>query len=292
MSGYIIPIAFVAMLSFAVSDTLTKGMVFKVGKQKLALYILGFGLLPVAAFYFMAPEPAVPFPIIALSILVGIAFGIADILFYKTFETEQITTTAVLSELPPAFLIILGIAAFGEKLSAINALGMLIIFTGAVLVMKKNGFSINRLVLPAVAAFCIWTIYWVAMAYAISITGNYTEPIAIVRLAGFFTVAMCVLFLPSKEKMPKANLNVARSILYSLPSIMLVAVGGILDGLGNILYGADIGMGAIAISSAIVALVPLAIGITGRIFYKDRLSSLQLIGFTMMVIGAIAISFA
>ena len=290
MLSYAVLFAIMAVLSFSVGDVFQKSLAEKIDSYKAALFISGVGVLPLLAGYFLFPEPPVPLVTMAASAVTGIFFGLAYILLYRTFETEQVTVTIALAELPPALLVVLGIFAYGEGISEVGVLSIVLIFIGVALLITEEGMSINKRMTSAVLAFVIWAAYWGIMSYAISTSGNFIEPIAAVRIVSVVTLGAFVLMKGRKRVRGRAY--VRRNAISSLPAFAIIAIGGIADGLGNMMQGATISINQIVIGSAIVALVPVGVGILGYVFYRDRLDSLQLLGFALMIVGAVALAMA
>jgi adenosylcobyric acid synthase len=75
--------------------------------------------------------------------------------------------------------------------------------------------------------------------------------------------------------------------------VFLLALAAMVDASGDFLFSYVTGTNALAIGSALTALTPMAAAfIGGLLIYKDKLTDSQLVGFVIMVAGALVLSLA
>lgn len=286
MFSYVLLAAFVALGFWALDDFLLKRIITKLGVIRPAIMMIGFGVIPIIILT-LAGSFAIPsLYVIILSIVAGIFFFLGYILDFKSLETEQVTNTIALGELQSAIIVLFGIFALAENASPIVILGIVIVFVGAVLVGIERRMRFNKKLLPAVFANVSWAIYWVILSFAILSYHSFVVPLLIARSAGFIGIAASVAIFGLSTKKGK---KVSKAALgYSAIALMLMI--GIFDSIGNLSFGYVALSNIIAIGASITALVPVIVGVLGKVFYKDKLTLIQLLGFTMCVIGAIVIS--
>ena len=146
--------------------------------------------------------------------------------------------------------------------------------------MKLNGHLI-----PAALGQVAFAGYWILLSSSIIGSGQIATPIIISRLAG--TVFMVLLFAAFRKPVPHRRMSNGRSIVKY--AVALGAIAGIMDGIGNGLYATVVTLGQLAVAGIIISFSPLLTILLARIFYRERLSKLQLAGMVIAVAGAIAL---
>ncbi len=282
-SGLIV--AFAALMFLSSDVVIAKHLTKRLGKFRYSVGILGIGIIPMLLYLFAAGIPSVNLQIILLSLVAGVFLGSGYALYYKALETEQVTNVSALGQIQPGLLLLFGIFALGEHVNVVEVAGIIAIFVGSFLILRTRGIEINREMMPVIIANVSWTIYWIFMNYSISLYGGYTLPLLIARSFGFVLMLAYVLATGSMEAGSTHRLSAGRNLVF----ILLIS-SGMLDSLMNISFGFVVGVGLIAIGSAILAVSPMVVALLGRLIYRDRITYLQKMGLVIAVAGAIAIS--
>ena len=68
-------------------------------------------------------------------VLSGIATGLSWLCYYRALQLGEVSKVAPIDKLSVVFAIILGIVVLGEKLTWVNGLGGLLIFSGAMIIV-------------------------------------------------------------------------------------------------------------------------------------------------------------
>jgi drug/metabolite transporter (DMT)-like permease len=283
--------AFSATALWLVSNILSKKVSVSLGFITMSAIVLPLGMLPMAIGIAVVGVHAIPIYSIVIAALAGIFLTLGFLLLYKTLETEQLTNTVALGELQPAILVLFGIFALGESVNMIQAVSMMIIFAGAVLVVTVEGLSINKKLIPACFAMLSWALYWVLITYSVHASGStFSMPVLVSRITG--SAIAIAYFAANKGKVMKymhsAFSGRRRRELGII--VAFVSIIAIVDASGDFIFAYVTASNALAIGSALTALSPIAASIAGFFIYKDRLTAPQLAGFAIMVVGALSLA--
>ncbi len=264
----------------------SKYITTRLGKYKYAVMILGIGVIPTLLYFLITGGLGIPsLKVALLTILGSVFFGTGFVLFYKAMETQQITNAAVLGEVQPLILLIFGVIVLGEPITAFEALGALAIFAGAFLVLTTEKMKINWLLIPIILANICWATYWILLTYAIQFYGGEAVPVLLARACAFLFVFAYALRTRQIEKSIKRPTTFRHSaILYGF-----LAMSILLDSSINILFGFVVSLNLVALGSILLAAGPLLTSVFGRIFFNDKLTKAQKIGFVLALIGAVSI---
>ncbi|MDE1857430.1 MAG: EamA family transporter [Candidatus Micrarchaeota archaeon] len=287
MFWYATAFAVATMLFLALDDVISKRVAEHLGTYKSSMIILGVAMLPPIVAVAIFGAGGLTAQVFGLAAIGGIFLGAGYVLIYKSLESEQVTNTMALYEISPAVLIIAGVFLFGEPIDAIEAASILVIAIGAFLITTNEKFRFKSAFLPAIAGNVLLAVYSPFMALAIQDSHDIMGPILIAWALSFIvSLAAFMLFFERHggHRIKRISGKTMRSLLG------WGVLAGIFDGLGGIAFGAVALLNVLVIGGAMEALVPGLIGVLGRIFYKDRLTVPQLIGFVVMIAGATAIS--
>jgi drug/metabolite transporter (DMT)-like permease len=270
---------------WGLEDALSKKPVDAIGISITTIIILLSGLIPIAiiALFYDAPMTNIE---LALSSVAGIFWGLGFILIYKSVSTENVTSTYVINEILPAAIILFGVLGLKEHISSLNSVLMAFIFIGAVLVMLMDSLKLNKRLLYALFANFSWAVFWILMITTIDMSRHFAMPLLIARVIA--TAAIALFFIGVLKKSGTKNVLKKfpkRSMLY-LPFAIAIFIG-VIDGLGNDMFGFVSTTNLVALGGGIIAISPIVVALLGRIWYKDRLVVVQWIGFGIMVIAAI-----
>ena len=285
---YVIIAALSASLLWGFEDALSKKPVSKLGISLTTSIILVVGLLPFAIVAMLYPSSMTYFGIV-LSAIAGLFWGAGFMLIYKSVSTENVTSTFVINEILPAIIILFGIIGLGEKISLMNSLLIVVIFCGSVIVMLSENLKFNLRLLSAVLANISWGLFWVLMIEVIHTSGSFAEPLLIARIVAAAAVVV-FFFISSNRVRHTAKTRHLPAIRSLYIPIAMAALIGIIDALGNDAFGFVSTTSFVAIGAGIIAISPIFVALLGRLFYKDKLRSLQWTGFGIMVVAAILLA--
>lgn len=275
----------ITVVAWAISLTLERRIASIAGNLRGALLVLFAGIFPILLFFLISNFSMSPYEVL-LSLASGILLAIGYILYYKSLETEQVSNTSGVGLAQPAILLLFSILILHESITSIQTLGGVIIFVGVLLIITNNKLELNRKLLPALLANVSWAGYWVIASYAILSSQQVGATILIARLTSLVVVLALFAFAMKGRQVPRLKNSVVPSLL------ILGAVAGILDGLGNATFGYVVQFHLLSLGSIFVASLPLFVTFLAYLFYKEHLTKLQGVGMIMAVIGAFVIAIA
>ena len=145
--------------------------------------------------------------------------------------------------------------------------------------------TINRNLLPAVMANVCWGLYWVIIAFSISYGLTFITALVVARI----TAAVMTYYHAYKAgTLPKMrafiNILSTKRLMYAL------AIVGIIDGIFNLIFGFVTASNYLAIGGSILAIAPLFVAVLGALIYRDKLSTVQLAGLFVVIVGSVIIT--
>jgi len=274
---------------FTVGDTASKLVSERFGNRVASLDVLGIGLIPALAWLILFGAGAgLNTYQCGLVILAAALLGSGYLLIYKSLETEQVSNIWVLFESSSIILVLLGAVFLSERLSMIEMASMLAIFFGALLVTTDTKLRVNRKLVPAIIGSLLWGLSNIPIVYAIQDSHGFVMPILLERLLAFAVIDAYLMAVGKRRSaMAKAIVMMETS---DRKTVAATAISGICDGMGMLAVGYVFLSNVVALGGALFALEPAFIMLLGRVFYRDRLTRLQLIGSAVMIIGAVALS--
>ncbi|MCW6160182.1 MAG: DMT family transporter [Candidatus Micrarchaeales archaeon] len=284
-----IVIALLSLLTYSIADGLSKYPSRIIGHNRTAVIVLAAGTLASLSM-FAVPQligtitPAV----IALSVFAGFLEGAWFLWVFKSLETEQVGNTMALVDVPYAIIVLFGILVLIEPITSIEIVGVIGIFAGVALVMSKDHFKFNKRLIPALAGNIVLGFFYVAFISAVTLSGGIAIPATVAKLVAFAIILADTLlfYKPRKHTGIYKPLN-----LKSLPFLAAILVG-VLDAAGAIGVAAYSLLGIVVLGGAIVAIEPAIVMLFGFKFYKERFTTFQILGFVIIVAGAILLNIA
>jgi drug/metabolite transporter (DMT)-like permease len=285
MLNYGLVYAFLVLAFGGIDGILAKYIIKRLGKHRYALMVLGIGILPMLAYVAFAGIAGFGLGMLLLSLGSSTFLAAGYILYYKGVETQQITNISALGVVQPAIIFVFGILVLGEGMNSLEIAGGAAIFIGAALLLLTEKMEVNFMLVPIILANASWAVYWIIMSYAIASYGAFSMPLIIARA---FAFVLILAYSFAFGKMEDGIKNMSSAAGFAL--LLLVVASGVFDGLVNIFFGAVINVGLVAIGSAIVAGTPILTAVLGRLAFRDKLTTLQKIGFLIAVLGSVAIA--
>ena len=279
MISYALAAALLYVLPLSLADMTSKKSIISIGALRTGVLMMLIGMLPAVIYAYVLGFGSFSAGSIFLAVLTGIMFSIGYALFYKSIETEQISNSMAFPVLASAIFVIFGFLVFGESITTTGLFGVAIIFIGASMVSITEERGFNKRLVPAMIAFIIWSFGFIMLNYSIDASGSIGGPLVISRastLVAFAAVSAIMGFKEARE--PKKS------------GFRVVAAIGLLDATGIAGFGIVSTLHSIGIAGIMNAFVPIIGAIVGYMFFKERLSYLQLLGFVIMITGGIIIS--
>jgi drug/metabolite transporter (DMT)-like permease len=274
---------------YVLYDIAVKEFAVWTGNYKAAMAIMGISIIPMIVVACVVHSPLMGDEAIALAAASGIFLFLGFELLYRSLHTEQLTKSIGLNNVGTAVLVLFGVLVLHEAVSGIGLLGMLFIFGGAYLLLAVRKTKINKHLIPSVLAGISFSIFWILMSYSIASSGNFIIPLVISRAVGFAIVAVYVMVF-ARGKDQKA-VGRSRSLYGIGIAVLLVGiVAGLADGVGDTLFAFVTLNGYLAMGSALTLLGPIFAGVFAHFIYKDRLTRAQLLGFVIIVVGAVLLT--
>jgi drug/metabolite transporter (DMT)-like permease len=280
MDLFIFSLPFLVLLLWTGSNSLIKKGLNDLGPDRISVFVVGMGLLPILVFVFL--DGGWPFSpdVILLGVFSGVFLGTGYLLFYRGLGVESLSSTGVTLNVQQIIVIFIGIFFLKEEVNYFEYAGILLIILGAVLVTIQNAPAKRKFLIIAGIANVSWGIYYLPLSESILLIHYSALPLFLGRLIGFAFVLIISLNL--KHPPEKARLKIS--------SIYAGLLAGLLDGLGNVFYSYSIQLGVFIVSGAIVAMIPATLAVIGFLYFKDRMTSLKLSGIILSVTGALLIS--
>jgi drug/metabolite transporter (DMT)-like permease len=278
--------AIIATALFTIGDTASKRMDERLGDKKASLAVLGIGCVSIFLYLILFGAGAgMSAHQLELTVLAAALLGTGYLLIYKTLETEQVSNTWVLFESSSVVLVLLGVIFLSEALNAVEIISMLAIFAGALLVITDSKLEINMKMMPAIIGSTLWGLSNIPIVYAIQGSHGFVLPMLLERGMAFAIVLVYMMATISRRKPKAKKVKKARALNRKTAAATLIS--GLFDGAGMVALGYVFLSNTVAVGGMLLALEPAFILLLGRLFYKDKLTRLQLFGSIVMIIGAV-----
>ncbi len=284
MLDYAIELALLATTIFAVSGVIQKRVADKVRDARTAIFVIGFGILPLLAMYLLYFNAMSTYALI-LAAISGIFFMGGDFLYFDSLEKEQVSKAYSIGIVQPLLIIAFSVAVLGEHITTLEAVaGAIMIFGLAFLDTEKRKLRIDRKLTPAILGNVSWAIYWMFLSSSIVSSGQIAAPIIVSRMVGFAAILLVFGVLKGrKTERIRRNTNIKHIVL-------LGAATGLLDGTGNGIWAVTVTLKSLSIASIAQLLGPFIVIAIAYFVYKERLSKVQAIGLLIAVAGAVILA--
>ncbi len=190
----------------------------------------------------------------------------------KSLETENVSNTMSLLNISPPALILLGTLVFGEAVSVLQFIGIIVVFVGIILASTTKGFRFNSKLAPALAGDVAWAIFSLIIAYAIATYAG--SPMAFLLIARVFAFSWLIVYFFARVR-PKER-RAPKDLKSAMRAVKIAILAEIIAGIGQAGFAFIVVYKSIALDGALQALTPVLIAIHGYVFYKERLNSIQI----------------
>jgi len=228
----------------------------------------------------------IPILVIILIPIAAIVYSAGYLFFFKGFELGNISIVAATMNLWAVFTMLFAFLFMGQRLSAMQSLGVFMIIFGVVLAslnwrdIKKNKFGLSSGVKETVLGAFFFGVFW-----------NFSEVIS--EKIGWLSTTLFIkfgilLFLLLFSFLLKREIVLKRA---TAKTKLMVALMGVVEtgAVAIVNYGLTIG-DAILITpiSSALSIVTIILAI---IFLKDRISKIQGLGMVTAISGIIVTAF-
>jgi len=279
--------AIASMLIATASGIISKRVVKNLSVRASALTTVGIGAVPIALGLLIAGTYSLPLNDIIICLASGIFLSAGFIFRYMSLKSQQLTTTTAFGEVQQAIIVIFGLLVFSEYVSWIGLASIAVIFIGSGLLITVEGFRLNRKLIPAFLANVSWAAYWIIITFSVTNSGNFLFSLFLSRAAGI--VVLVALMPGTFARKSGSSLRIDGKDALSIIALLAI-VTGLANGLGDALFGVVAYYNIVAIGGAINALTPIIVGAVAYFLYRDRLNKAQLVGFIIMIAGAVVLS--
>ena len=266
-------LALAASLSWGIADFVAGLRSRRLPLLTVLVVVQSAGLLSIGAVVALRGEapPGVTHALYAA--LAGVAGAIGLAALYRGLAVGAMSVVAPIAATGAIVPVVAGIAT-GDRLSAAQALGVVLALAGVVLAAREPGRSatgsaVAAGVVPALVAALAFGLLLVALD-----AGAEADPLW----------ATLILRATSWTLIGAAALAVRPALAVARPDVAALALVGVLDTGANALFAAASTRGLLSVVSVLGQLYPIATVLLARIFLHERLARPQQVG----VAGAFA----
>lgn len=226
-----------------------------------------------------------------LFLISGADFGLAGlaattaflgyIFFYRALEKQELSLISALDESWIVIAVIIGVVAFGEKLSIIHAVAIAAVILGAFFV-SANFSRLRGLKFISGSGYEGLAIFFIGLSVPLEkvLVGRIGETNAIIYLYALYFPLIFISKMIMKEKFVKPSAKLLRQGVIS----------GLADGSAFVFYLLAINTGDVSIVSPIVASNIVVAVILGRVYLREKLNRKEILGIIIILLGVIVLS--
>ncbi len=275
----------VAMMGFGLCNGISQEIVRKIGVSRSVFFrnlLIVIMLLPFAIYFLPASTPDPLFVLVA--VVIGLVGYLPLAFFFKAVRLGKLGAITPVANSPFIVTILLSAAFFGEVLSLLNVLSLVLIITGIILISvdfrELRNSSIFRLSsgIPfAFVAFFLWGLVFFLLKIPVNVIG----PVITSLLLEVGVLVGSGL-----------NLKVSRKG-WSLPgrrTLYMIFLMSITGAFGSLFYSLGISVLKVSIVVALTFSNPLISVLYGKFVYGEELKPLQCVAIFMIITGIISIS--
>jgi drug/metabolite transporter (DMT)-like permease len=251
-----------------------------------AIVVVGISIVPMiaaAAFFGMPYSGMLWLP---LSVAAGVFLFLGFELLYIALHTQHLTSAVGVGEIQTVILALFGIFVFGETVRTASIIGMVVVFTGIALMLAGKRAKMNRKLLPFLASSVCLSAFWIVTSYSMQSASGFLAPLIVSRAVALAFTAVAFFLAPGAigNKTKASERGIRRK---ALVVILLGAAAGIADGIGDSLFSFAVSHGYLAVGAVLTMLIPVAVATIAYFAYRERLMSIELAGFVLILAGAL-----
>jgi transporter family protein len=224
--------------------------------------------------------------VIILSIIAAILYSAGYLFFFKGFEIGNVSIIAATMNLWAVFTMLFAFMFMGQRLSALQTLGVLMIIFGATLAslnwseIRNQRFQLSAGVKEAVFGAFFFGIFW-NVSEIISEKVGWLFTTLFVKLG--IILFLVIFSLPAKQKIGLAKISTKTKAIILLMGVIEAGAVALVN------YGLTIG-DAILITpiASALSIVTITLAI---IFLRDKITKIQGLGIITAIVGIIVTAF-
>jgi transporter family protein len=222
----------------------------------------------------------------ALINIASILYAAAYLLFFKGFILGNVSIISATMNLWAVFTMIFAYFFLGQRLTAFQFLGVLLIITGVALVSLKvdeiKGQSIKLLagVKETVLAALLFGVFWI-FSEVVSEEIGWVSTTLLVKIG-------VVLFMLLFSLLAKRELNVTK---IPLKIVMMILFAGVLEAMAVASVNWGLTVGEAILVTPIASALSIVTIMMAVIFLKEKITRLQGIGMTIVITGIVLTAF-
>jgi transporter family protein len=255
----------------------------QIGPYKSFFWSQLAGLVSILLLGFLtAPSMDVPSGVMLLFPVAALLYSAGYLFFFKGFEIGNLSIVAATMNLWAVFTMLFAFTFMGQRLSALQTVGVLMILTGVTLAslnwneIQQRKFQFSAGVKEAIAGAFFFGIYWNVSEIIVEEVG-WLVSTALIKLG--IVVFMLLFSILSKREMGLAK--TASKTKYAIILMGMVEAGAV----AVVNYGLTIG-DAILITPIASALSIVTI-VLAIIFLKDKITKPQGLGIATAIVGIV-----
>ncbi len=218
-----------------------------------------------------------------IAFVLAVVDSLGLIFFYKAFEEGNVSLNGTIAGSFGLVTVIIALVFFGETLSNLAEVGILLVFVGLVMATLKfkellgnnlaKSFS-DRGVLFAFLTMLFWGIYFGFLRIPVEKIGWYWAMLPLSFMLPFIIVFPSI--RKNLKQIVKKPTDYNYSVLHSL-----TAFGG------TIAFNLGIGVGNTSLVAPIASASPILFVVLSRFVFKDRLTHQQWAGIVLALLGIV-----
>ena len=284
--------AILSAVVFAISNVIMKHMTFKINKLSLMIIRSMFTLITIIPLLFFADFILPSFKESIIIVAIGLIGAVAYYYFIKAIELSNVSVISTITRTSTIITILLSIFFLDEKLNILQYIAILCVLFGIIfLTIDIRKLKSEQLLQEKKALFIslfvtfLWGIMYFLMKYSVNAVGSiYTA--FYLEFFVFFFIAL-LLFKKNNLILFKQSLV---TVLNQKKLLIIIFFIGLLTTLGSLFYSFAISLIYVSIAITLINMAPLVTAIVARIFINERLSTKQVIGIIITIVGVIIIS--
>ena len=234
----------------------------------------------------IAPSLVIPTNVILLFPIATLLYSAGYLFFFKGFEVGNMSIVAATMNLWAVFTMLFAFTFMGQRLSAIQTVGVLMILAGVTLAslnwseIQQRRFQLSAGVKEGIAGAFFFGIYWNVSEIIVEEIG-WLVSTALIKLG----IVIFMFLFSNLVKSEIGLVKIASKTKYAIVIMGMIEAGAV----AVVNYGLTIG-DAILITPIASALSIVTIGLA-IIFLKDRITNVQGVGAVTAIVGIVITAF-
>jgi drug/metabolite transporter (DMT)-like permease len=278
--------AILSYFGWGSGDVLGVAATRKIGTFKSTFWIYVGGLLITSLYIPFALHDLahLTIPILIINVFLGLFLAVCFLAFNEALRIGNSSLVGTIAGSFSGVVVILSLIFFGESLSFVQIISIIVILIGVVFSslnlkeLKNKKVFENRGILLAILVMFGWGIGFTFIKIPIKQIGWFW-PSYIIDLSGFI-----FLLLASIGKLKTLKAIPRNGFLLSI-------FDGFLQNVGGFSYSFALSMGAAAIVAPIAGAYPTLFVFLSRFVFKDRLTKQQGFGIVVTLVGIVLLAF-